>query len=717
MGRTSVLLLALVIVLMSAAGAMASKENARVEALRSLDAASVHAAPQFATAVQCTVNNLGDPAWQISGWLIGMELYKSYQDPGQSCSGPYPFSVEEVHMMIWANTLPCTLFVSVDVESADLTDPDCPVPGELLSLSSEYMFILDQAGYNLYLISVPLDSTATVDGPYFAGFYIANVIDESRGVQMITDDFPALCRDYNIWDPDIGYIDLASNDYFEFPGRIYMFTTGQAGGSGGIQPEPVLSLLKPSNNEIITGPLEVWGVESAGSEIIDSVVFSYKNGGAWTRFDNDNDGSRALRNGVDPAGTGEGFYTILDYFTLNEALYWVKATAYDSLGRTSTDSHLVSIDPTPPDPTLVNPVGMDTLCLPAALIAESDDENLDVMRFMRKNAASNYAVGAVTLNQFDYGDGNGNPVDGNPASAGEDGDYYSGPVAAATAIKYWFDKGFLNTMKEGQYYIPVDTVVERMATLMRTKQEDGTYDDMFYYGLTQYNQTHGNLLLFNSYPNPDYLTMRSLFQEEENFVVMGIGGDPGIYLCLVGVNGLEDLSGYYDVTVTDPVNGTNLTTDVRMNSGNLEILFQGTWHPVDILITVIGGTHTVTWDLIANDADGINGWSYNWSSSTLSDGDLAFISAMAIDDDGRTASDHSLIVYDCGAAFTAADYDGDSDVDSQDLLYLINFIYKDGPIPAGGAHRADANCDDVIDISDVIYAINFFYSGGPSPCY
>lgn len=720
MGRKTAILLTLLILIASFSAALASKKSARIEGLYPQDLARLHAAPQFAAAEQCTVSNLGDMAWLINHWLVGAELYKSYQDPGLACSGPYPFSVEEVHLILYVNTLPCTLYVSVDVETADMTDPECPFPGDLLSLSSEYMFILDQPDYNLYQITVPLDSTAVVDEPFFAGFYIANVIDTTRGVELVTDDFPVACRDYNIWDTTIGYVDL-TNTGFEafpsFPGRVFLFASGTTGGSGGIQPEPQISLLKPSDNEVITGALEIWGVETAGNEIMDSVKFEYGDGVNYNTIAVDDDGGAAFRNGVDPSGSGTGWYTVFDYFALSEGNYYIKATGFDTLGRSSTDSCLVNIDPTPPDPTLTNPIGQDTICLPITLNATSVDEDLQVMQFMKKDAVSNYAISPVTLNQYDYGDSDGDPLDGNSAADGEDGDYYCGPVAAATALKYWFDKGYLNVLKEGAYFIPVDTAVERLAELMRLRQENGTADDMLYYALTAYNNVHGSELLFDCFRDPDYLKVRSLFQEEENFVILGTGGSPGWYFSLMALNGLMNLQGQYNIGIIDPATGTPMNTVLRDNFGQLEINYGGVWHPLETVITVVGGTHTVTWNLIANDASAAGGWSYDWASSSLLDGDLAFVRATAVDNTGRMASDQAMILYDCGGAMMVADYDGDSDVDTQDLIYLINYIYKDGSAPSGGAQRADANCDDIIDISDVIYAINYFYAGGPAPCH
>ncbi len=720
MGRRASAWLTAIILLMTVASAGASRKSPQKSPLDKSEIWNMHAAPQFATAEACTVLNQGEISWRISHWLVGAELYKSLQDPGQVCSGPYPFTVEAIHMILYVANFPCTLYVSVDVESADYTDEQCPVPGELMSISSEYMFILDNPNYNLYQISVPLDSPAVVDGPYFAGFYLANIVDTTWGLDIITDDAPTPCVDYNIWDTTIGFVDLNNTgfpSFPSFPGRIFLYSTGTTGGGGGLQPQPIATLLKPISNEIVTGPLEVWAVEAAGSDIIDSVRFDYRGGGAWQSLFNDVDGAMPLRNGVDPSGTGDGYYTIFDYSTLTEGLYWIKATAFDAQGRTSVDSHQVNIDPTPPDPTYISPGQMDTVCHPITFSASTMDENLSVMRFTRKDAIANYSVPVVTLNQSLYGNNNGNPNDGNHVASGEYGDYYCGPVAAATAIKYWFDKGYPNCMKEGAYYIPVDTVVERMATLMMTRQKGGTYDDLFFYGLKQYNTAHSNQLLMDAYRNPDYYLIRSLFQENERFVILALTGTPGLYLPLTAVNGVQDAFGQFAVTVANPLTGTLLSSYIRHNGMAAQFLYDGNWLDIDAAFTVIAGTYSITLNLIANDNNGADGWGYNWTTSNLTDGTLTFLTTTAVDAQGRTESVSHFVLYDCSASYVKGDYTGDGNVTADDLIMLINFIYKDGPAPAGGAHRGDANCDNILDISDVIFAVKFFYAGGQAPCH
>ena len=113
--------------------------------------------------------------WQIDSWVTGNELYKAYIDPSLGCADPYPFAVTEINMpMTFA--LAADIYASVDIEAVDLTDPSCPFPGDLISLSSQYQLTAPEPG--VYSIWIPLDSPVIVNGPFFAGFFI--------GVQLVT---------------------------------------------------------------------------------------------------------------------------------------------------------------------------------------------------------------------------------------------------------------------------------------------------------------------------------------------------------------------------------------------------------------------------------------------------------------------------------------------------------------------------------------------------
>lgn len=693
------------------------KDNAQSVSLVTQKLENYSVAPRFSSAEICTVRHDADAYWAISHWITGEELYKSYQDPALSCIGPYPFTVQYIYMVLIFET-PCTLYISVDVETADLTDPNCPFPGELVSISSTYSVAIPSSG--MYQIEVPLDSAAIVNEPYFVGFYFANAVDSAWGASLVTDSIPTPCVAYNIWDTTIGYVDLDSTgfpSFPQFPGRLLLYSAGMPGGGGGEQPEPSITLLRPEYNEKISGDVVIWAVETSGSDIIDYVKFDYMVDDVWHEIVQDYDGSSPLRNGVDPSGTGEGFAAHWDYSALTEGPCWLKATAYDTLGRFDADSLQVSVDPTPPNPVLINPEPMDTVCLPITLEAHTDDENINLVKFEKKAASINYQASVITLNQFQYGDNNGNPADGNYAASGEYGDYYCGPVAGAIAVKYWFDKGFIYCMREGSQYISVDTVVERLAENMQTRSNNGTYDDLFYNGLQRYIVTHGNELRLNVYRNPDYHQFRTLLEERELLLVLGLSGSPGLYLVGAGVSGMADSLGQYTIKASDPLTGTIIDLLLRNNTGGSEIFYDGSWHSLDIIITVMGYSHAVSRDYIGADNSSAGGWTFDWSSSDMLEDSLYFISVTASDATSRTDISTSLIQYICDLIYLKGDYNGDDAVTIGDGLYLIEFIYKGGDPPVGGAGRADANCDGNIDISDVIFIIKYILAGGEEPCY
>jgi hypothetical protein len=60
------------------------------------------------------------------------------------------------------------------------------------------------------------------------------------------------------------------------------------------------------------------------------------------------------------------------------------------------------------------------------------------------------------------------------------------------------------------------------------------------------------------------------------------------------------------------------------------------------------------------------------------------------------------------------DANGDSVVDVVDAVYLINYLYVDGPPPNLMA-TADVNRDCMVDADDVVYLINYLFIDGPPP--
>jgi hypothetical protein len=61
------------------------------------------------------------------------------------------------------------------------------------------------------------------------------------------------------------------------------------------------------------------------------------------------------------------------------------------------------------------------------------------------------------------------------------------------------------------------------------------------------------------------------------------------------------------------------------------------------------------------------------------------------------------------------DLNGSGDVEPGDIVYLLNYLYRNGPPPDPMAN-GDVDLDGVVGPGDVVYLINFFFRDGPPPC-
>jgi hypothetical protein len=64
--------------------------------------------------------------------------------------------------------------------------------------------------------------------------------------------------------------------------------------------------------------------------------------------------------------------------------------------------------------------------------------------------------------------------------------------------------------------------------------------------------------------------------------------------------------------------------------------------------------------------------------------------------------------------YKSGDANGDWQVNSADVAYLINYLFVGGPAPLPW-QAGDANCDGIINSADVSYLINYLFIGGPPP--
>jgi hypothetical protein len=65
--------------------------------------------------------------------------------------------------------------------------------------------------------------------------------------------------------------------------------------------------------------------------------------------------------------------------------------------------------------------------------------------------------------------------------------------------------------------------------------------------------------------------------------------------------------------------------------------------------------------------------------------------------------------------YVCGDANSDSSATVSDVVYLINYLFKGGPVP-DPIQKVDVNSDGNVTVSDVVYLINYLFKGGPAPC-
>lgn len=63
------------------------------------------------------------------------------------------------------------------------------------------------------------------------------------------------------------------------------------------------------------------------------------------------------------------------------------------------------------------------------------------------------------------------------------------------------------------------------------------------------------------------------------------------------------------------------------------------------------------------------------------------------------------------------DVNGDGGIDIGDAIYLLNYLFKNGPSPVCTPVTVcgDLNLDETVSLSDIIYLLNYLFRGGPAP--
>jgi len=124
---------------------------------------------------------------------------------------------------------------------------------------------------------------------------------------------------------------------------------------------------------------------------------------------------------------------------------------------------------------------------------------------------------------------------------------------------------------------------------------------------------------------------------------------------------------------------------------------------------------TTSRQVIGGDFNSSDGWSYLWNSTGFEDG-YYLLAAIGIDITGHVGEGTSRIFRSCSPSYIQGDANFSGNVDIDDVVYLIGYIFSSGPEPQPVLDAGDCNCSEFVDIDDVVYLVGYIFTGGPPPC-
>jgi hypothetical protein len=64
--------------------------------------------------------------------------------------------------------------------------------------------------------------------------------------------------------------------------------------------------------------------------------------------------------------------------------------------------------------------------------------------------------------------------------------------------------------------------------------------------------------------------------------------------------------------------------------------------------------------------------------------------------------------------YVRGDVNRDDIINVGDIVYLVSYLYKNGPAP-NPVWVGDCNCDEIVNIGDIVFLVSYLYKGGPEP--
>jgi hypothetical protein len=293
---------------------------------------------------------------------------------------------------------------------------------------------------------------------------------------------------------------------------------------------------------------------------------------------------------------------------------------------------------------------------------------------------------------------------------------YCGPTAVANCL-WWLD-----AVPEG--WTPPQ-LIDTLAKYFHTSPEWGTYVDTMQIGLEQYFQDYGFALRESTIQAPDFLEMEASLKICHNIILLlGFWWSPdgidwyregGHFVSMAGV-----CSESLWIALSDP------DRDAAVSGGPGRVRppdhpAEGTYGP-DLHNDPAYVSHDIYTSTIdpANPSPGNPHWEivdYIWAKNKYIGINVPEkfkpFTKPAPNDKAIYATEVEYAVMILG--YLCGDCNNDGVINSADVVYLINYLFKGGPAPQP-LEAGDVNSDGIINSADVVYLINYLFKGGTPPC-
>ncbi len=198
----------------------------------------------------------------------------------------------------------------------------------------------------------------------------------------------------------------------------------------------------------------------------------------------------------------------------------------------------------------------------------------------------------------------------------------------------------------------------------------------------------------------------------------------GTYIDTVIFNPIFSITPPETVEVVLNINEQTQTPELNVEQTHYEFIFQenqvGTAEQPLTIRNLVGGcmqwsvSESVSWLDVEPDTGtvpnsafvGVNGFLLPPGKTT---GSFLVLSPGAVNSPVEVTVDMYVWM------FGDADCEGSINID--DIVYLVEYVFNNGPAPCPRSWVGDVNCSHgQVDVDDIVYLINYVFMGGPEPC-